>query len=133
MDMKKLYASEKHAELFPWSEDDIVVKTFKAANAGMSFDRLLNTKDISKIRPFLEKHRVQDGLVVFYYDRKNELLKTFKATDFKVYEEKHWRPDEMLMVNHQNGKSTRLTWENYHFKNGFRERDFDQSSLARAR
>ena len=71
MDMKKLYASRKHAELFPWSEDKIVVKPFTAANAGMSFDRLLNTKDGKKIVPFLDKHRVQDGLIVFYYDRAN--------------------------------------------------------------
>ena len=71
MDMKKLYAERKHAELFPWSEDKIVVKAFKASGSGMSFDRLLNTKDGKKIRPFLEKHRVQDGLVVFCYDRAN--------------------------------------------------------------
>jgi len=71
MDMKELFASEKHAELFPWSEDKIVIKTHTADGAGISFDRLLNTKDGKKVVPFLDKHRVQDGLIVFYYDRAN--------------------------------------------------------------
>lgn len=71
MDMKKLYASPKHAELFPWSEDDIVIKTANAAQVGLKFDRLLNTRDHAKIKLFQEKWRVQDGVVVFYYDRAN--------------------------------------------------------------
>lgn len=70
---------------------------------------------------------------VDYYDRKNDLLKTYTATGFKQYLDKHWRPTEMLMVNHQTGKSTRLTWKDYQFGTGLTDRDFDQNSLRRAR
>ena len=71
MDMKKLYASEKHAELFPWSENDVSLKVLTLATSGLTFDRLLNTKDSKKITSLLQKIRAQDGLVVFYYDRAN--------------------------------------------------------------
>ena len=70
---------------------------------------------------------------VKYYDRKNELLKTYTATGFEQYLGKHWRPSEMLMENHQTFKSTRLTWKDYQFRTGLSERDFDQNSLERAR
>ncbi|MGB0775263.1 MAG: hypothetical protein ACPG32_10340 [Akkermansiaceae bacterium] len=81
MDMRKLYAAEKHAALFPWSEDLIKIKTTTAASAGLKFDRLLNTKDAKKIKLHLEKNRVQDGAVVFYYDRANGVarLKLFDS------------------------------------------------------
>lgn len=69
--MNQLYASEQHDGLFPWSENDIVIKQLAPKSLGMSFDRLLNTKDQKKIKPGLQKHRVSDGLIVFYYDRAN--------------------------------------------------------------
>lgn len=69
MDMKKLYASSNHADLFPWSENDIVVKSTTASAVGLGFDRLLNTRDKGKIELFQQKWRVSDGVVVFYYDR----------------------------------------------------------------
>jgi len=47
---------------------------------------------------------------VDYYDRKNSLLKTLTIKGYRKYLDKHWRADEMNMINHQNGKSTRLTW-----------------------
>ncbi|MFK7911668.1 MAG: hypothetical protein AB8F34_13855 [Akkermansiaceae bacterium] len=71
MDMKKLYSGDQIGKLFSWSENKISVKAFSASNSGLSFDRLLNTKDAKKIDPLLAKHRVSDGLVVFYYDRAN--------------------------------------------------------------
>lgn len=68
-----------------------------------------------------------------YYDRKDDLLKTYTATGFKQYLGKHWRPSEMVMENHQTGKSTRLTWKDYQFGTGLTDRDFDKNSLRRAR
>ena len=72
-------------------------------------------------------------LRVDYYDRKDALLKTYTAVDFRLYLGKHWRPDRMEMINHQTGKATVLNWNNYEFRNGFADRDFDRASLARAR
>lgn len=68
-----------------------------------------------------------------FYDRKNSLLKTLTNSGYKQYLGKFWRPDEMLMENHQTGKSTILKWENYKFKTGLTSKDFSRNSLKRAR
>ena len=68
-----------------------------------------------------------------FYDRKNSLLKTLVVSGYSQYLDKYWRPSEMFMDNHQTGKSTLLTWSNYKFRNGYTARDFDRSSLKRAR
>ncbi|MGZ8227831.1 MAG: outer membrane lipoprotein-sorting protein [Methylococcaceae bacterium] len=72
-------------------------------------------------------------LKVDYFDRKDALLKTLTFKDYQQYLDKFWRANEMLMVNHQNGKSTVLTYQNYQFKAGLTDRDFDQATLQRAR
>ncbi|MFZ5593493.1 MAG: outer membrane lipoprotein-sorting protein [Pseudomonadota bacterium] len=68
-----------------------------------------------------------------FYDRKDSLLKTLTIKGYKQYLKKHWRPDEMFMVNHQTGKSTLLKWSNYKFRAGLADADFTQESLKRAR
>ena len=70
---------------------------------------------------------------IVFYDRKNSLLKTLTYSDYKQYLNKFWRASTMLMINHQTGKSTLLTWENYAFKTGLSDRDFTRNSLKRAR
>ena len=66
-----------------------------------------------------------------YYDRKGSLLKTLTWKDYKRYLSKYWRADEMLMLNHQSGKSTLLRWTNYKFGNGLKDADFNQERLKR--
>jgi outer membrane lipoprotein-sorting protein len=68
-----------------------------------------------------------------FYDRKNDLLKTLTNKNYKQYLNQYWRPDEMLMENHQTGKSTVLTWDDYQFKTGLEDSDFSKNSLKRAR
>lgn len=68
-----------------------------------------------------------------FYDRKNSLLKTLTFKDYKKYLDKFWRADEMFMVNHQTGKSTRLLWKDYKFRTGLRDKDFNRNSLKRVR
>ncbi len=68
-----------------------------------------------------------------FYDRKNDLLKTLTFSGYKQYLNKFWRADTMTMVNHQNGKSTILRWNDYAFKTGLSDRDFNQNALKRAR
>lgn len=70
---------------------------------------------------------------VDFYDRKNDLLKTLTFHNYNQYLDRYWRADEMLMVNHQTGKSTNLIWSNYKFRNGLSARNFDKSSLKRVR
>lgn len=73
------------------------------------------------------------ALKIDYYDRKNSLLKTLKNNKFQQYLEQYWRADEMMMINHINGKSTVLLWENYKFRNGYTDRNFDRNTLKRSR
>jgi outer membrane lipoprotein-sorting protein len=68
-----------------------------------------------------------------FYDRKKSHLKTLTYKGYKKYLDKYWRADEMNMINHQNGKSTRLVWSNYKFRTGLKDRDFNKNSLKRAR
>ncbi len=68
-----------------------------------------------------------------FYDRKDELLKTLTFQGYQQYLGKYWRADEMDMVNHQTGKSTKLVWENYKLQSGLKARDFDKNSLKRVR
>jgi outer membrane lipoprotein-sorting protein len=68
-----------------------------------------------------------------YYDRKDSLLKTLTFEGYRQYLDKYWRADEMVMINHQTGKSTRLSWKNYRFSTGLTDRDFDRNALKRAR
>ncbi len=72
-------------------------------------------------------------LRVEYFDRKNSHLKTLTFTGYKKYLDRYWRADEMNMVNHQNGKSTRLKFSNYRFSTGLEDKDFTKSSLKRVR
>ena len=72
-------------------------------------------------------------LRIDYYDRKNALLKTQTFHGYQQFLEKFWRPARALMVNHLTKKETTLEWKNYAFQNNFTDRDFDQTSLKRAR
>ena len=68
-----------------------------------------------------------------FYDRRNSLLKTLTVPDYKQYLDQYWRATEMLMVNHQSKKKTRLIWENYQFRTGLSDSDFNQNTLKRAK
>ena len=70
---------------------------------------------------------------VEFYDRKSELLKTLVLDGYEQYIDQYWRAAKMSMVNHQNGKETDLLWSDYAFENGFKESDFTQTSLKRAK
>lgn len=72
-------------------------------------------------------------LKIQFYDRKETLLKTLELKDYQRFLDRYWRPARMDMVNHQSGKSTTLLFQNYRFRNGFTERDFDQNALQAAR
>jgi outer membrane lipoprotein-sorting protein len=72
-------------------------------------------------------------LKVDFYDRKNSLLKTLTYDGYNKYLNQYWYPDEMYMVNHQTGKSTQLSWKNYTFRAGLKDKHFNKNSLKRAR
>ena len=70
---------------------------------------------------------------VEYYDRKSSLLKTLTVSDYKEYKAKYWRAIDILMENHQNGKSTTMTWTNYDFDANLGENDFSRHALETLR
>jgi outer membrane lipoprotein-sorting protein len=73
------------------------------------------------------------GQKIEFYDRKKSHLKTLTFHEYSQYQDKHWRPARLEMVNLQTGKSTTLNLSDYKFKTGQQDSDFDQASLARAR
>ncbi len=86
----------------------------------------------SKLITWLDKddYRV---LKAQYYDRKGSLLKTLTPSEYKQYLDNYWRAHNMLMENHQTGKSTKLTWLNFEFLTGLKDSDFNKNRLKRAR
>ena len=68
-----------------------------------------------------------------FYDRKKELVKTLEYNGYQKYLDKYWRADEFNMINHQNGKSTNLQWQNYDFDAGLKENDFTKAKLKRVK
>ncbi len=68
-----------------------------------------------------------------FYDRKNSLLKTQTFSGFKRYLDSIWRAEHETFINHQNGKSTVLTWTDYDFHAGLDEKLFRKNSLERLR
>ncbi len=86
----------------------------------------------STLETWIHKDRLTAEKVVFY-DRKKSLLKTLTMEGYHQYKEKHWRADVFKMINHQKGKETTLEWKGYRFKNGLKDRDFQQTALKRAR
>ncbi|WP_020408281.1 outer membrane lipoprotein-sorting protein [Hahella ganghwensis] len=90
-------------------------------NSGYS--KQINWIDQQEYRTFL----------VEFYDRKDSLLKTLTATDFKQYLNKYWRAHHSLMENKQTGKKTLLKTDKIEFKTGLDDNDFTQNSLKRAR
>ena len=72
-------------------------------------------------------------LKVEYYDRKNDLLKTLKFDDYRLYLNQYWRAHRQVMENHQNSKTTVLTWDEYQFRTGLEEGDFRSNVLKRLR
>ncbi|CAA6809844.1 MAG: Outer membrane lipoprotein-sorting protein [uncultured Sulfurovum sp.] len=65
---------------------------------------------------------------VEYYDRKSELLKTAVFSDYKQIEG-IWRVGKIVMRNHQNDKSTELTWKEEKLKVGLTAKEFNKRVL----
>lgn len=68
-----------------------------------------------------------------YHDRKDALLKSLSYKDYRRYQDRYWRPHEMVMQNRQTGKSTVLRVSNYEFGVGLDESYFRPSRLRTMR
>lgn len=77
-----------------------------------------------------ENYRIEK---IDFFDRKDALVKTLTYSKYRQYLNRYWRPDEMLMVNHQTGKHTLLSFSQYQFNVGLTDADFTQNSLKNAK
>jgi len=81
---------------------------------------------------WIDKQEYRPQQIVFY-DRKKSKLKTLVFRNYQQYLGKYWRAGEMFMQNHQTGKSTLLTWDDYKFRVGLKTSNFTKNSLKRAK
>ena len=131
-----------YEDLNPQNVDDYTYKYLREESC--SEDASALTCHVMEQFP-LDKHSGYSRLVVWldrdelrvhkidFYDRKNSLLKTMTVSGYQQYNDKFWRPETSLMVNHQTGKSTRLLFSSYAFGTGLKEKHFTKNSLKRAR
>ena len=85
------------------------------------YSRLVIWLDVEDYRAYL----------VEYYDRSNTNNKTLVSSDFKLFENRYWRPMKMVMTNHLNGKSTEMLWASYDFRAHLTATDLEPYSLGR--
>lgn len=100
-----------------------VVASYPVDKKNSGYTKLINWIDKKEYRTWK----------IEFYDRKKSLLKTLITKSYQKYLNTFWRADEITMVNHQNGKSTRLEFSEYQFRIGLKDRDFSKNSLPRVR
>lgn len=86
----------------------------------------------TRMMTWINKETYQPVQIEFY-DRRNSHLKTLQMEEYKLYSGKFWRPQKLTMVNHQNGKSSILSFSEYTFGSGLDSNDFTENSLKRMR
>lgn len=91
----------------------------KAADSGYS--RLVGWVDKEDYRTYK----------VDYFDRRGALIKTMVSTDFRKYKDRYWRSHNMVMSNHQTGKSTVMEWAKYDFDLPVRAVELEPFSLGK--
>lgn len=99
-----------------------VVERFPV-DEGSGYTRQVSWMDRDEYRPWK----------IEFHDRRDAHLKTLVFADYRQYLDRHWRAHELSMVNHQTGKSTDLTFDEFVFGQGLGDRDFDRRALSRAR
>lgn len=77
-----------------------------------------------------EHYRVRK---IEYFDTHGKALKVMEFSDYRQYLNKFWRAHKQLMTNSQTGKSTEIQWNDYKFNVGLTDKDFNKSSLKRAK
>jgi outer membrane lipoprotein-sorting protein len=123
-------SQEVEKYMYKWIRDEVfsgqdcfVLERYPVDKKNSGYTRLVTWIDKQEYRP----------LKVEYFDRKNSNFKTLTFSGYKKYLNKYWRADMLSIVNHQNGKSTRLVFSNYKFLTGLKDSDFSKNSLKRIR
>lgn len=64
-----------------------------------------------------------------FFNRRGDLEKTLNSTEFQQYNNRHWRPSRITMINNQTGKSTVLMFSGYQFNIGLSPEDFNPERM----
>jgi outer membrane lipoprotein-sorting protein len=84
----------------------------------------------SKIIAWIDKKELF-GRKSEFYDLKGQLLKTLTPAEYKLLEQKYWRPTTVSMVNHQTQNETQFILEKIKFKNGLKADEFNEIALSK--
>ena len=99
---------------------DVVERTPRYENSGYTRQISWIDRDVFQVRK------------VEFYDRRGDLLKTLKLTDYRDYGGV-WRSHHFAMENHQTGKSSEMIYTDYRFDADLDVGDFVKGRLTRLR
>lgn len=68
-----------------------------------------------------------------FYNQEDRLLKTLTLSGYQLHGGRYWRPHQLVMVNHQTGRSTKLDVTALKVKTGLTESDFTEQAMERLR
>ncbi len=68
---------------------------------------------------------------ISFFNKRGQLAKSLTASSWKQYQDRFWRAQDLLMVNHLTGASTRLSWGSFTFRAGLSPQIFNSTSLGR--
>ena len=78
---------------------------------------------------FIEKRRMTLTAADYVSKKTGKISKRLKNYEFEQFEGKFWRPRSAVMRDEIRNRSTKLSWDEYRFGNGFDEAMFTQSAL----
>ncbi len=68
-----------------------------------------------------------------FYNQEDRLLKTLTLSAYQLHDGRYWRPHQLLMINHQTGRSTKLEVSALKLRTGLTETDFTEQAMERLR
>ncbi len=68
-----------------------------------------------------------------FYNQEDRLLKTLTLSAHQLHDGRYWRPHQLLMINHQTGRSTKLEVSALKLRTGLTETDFTEQAMERLR
>lgn len=97
------------------------VNVQKPKDTDSGYSRLVGWLDVEDFRTY----RVE------YFDRRGAHIKTMVSGGFRLYKDRYWRAHNVVMTNHQTGKSTVMEWSAYDFDRQVRQVELEPFSLGK--
>lgn len=121
--------------IFDVRKYDIAFESEQPCNDTICFKIILTPKEteslVHKMVALVDIKSLAPVQVDYYYDQ-DKPRKTLIMKDYQHYDNAFWRPNTMIMKNHESGASSKISWKNLRFDTGLKEKDFTQAALKRA-